>query len=448
MQDRAGPDQPNVLAILTDQQRWDTLGAYGSPMELTPTLDQLGWNGVTVEQAFSPQPICGPGHAAFQTGRYGTETGVWRNSMPLPKEETTLGEYFQAAGYDVGFVGSWHLAGTFDEPVSADDRRGFDDFWVGADIPEFTTQPHEGTLFDEDGNPVEFDDYRADAFTDYALDAIESLEEPFFLEVSFIEPHNQNDQWTFVAPDGYAERYEKNPHVPGDLQNRPGNWHSELPDYYGMVERLDECVDRLLTGLEREGVREDTVVAYSSDHGCHFRTRPGEHKRSPHESSVRVPALFAGPGFDDGRDIDGPASLLDVTATLLDVAGIGIPDGVHGESLLPVAHGAELETDDVFIQISESHIGRALRTDRWKYAVAAPSTNGWRSGSGDSASEKYVERNLYDLARDPHERVNLVSHPEYRETAERLRERLRECIRAVEDADPTISPLEMGYRNY
>jgi arylsulfatase A-like enzyme len=448
MSDPAGPDDPNVLAILTDQQRWDTVGAYGSPLDVTPTLDGLAREGCLVEQMMSPQPTCGPAHAAFQTGQFGTETCVWRNSMPLSEDVVTMGEHFQRAGYDVGFVGSWHLAGTFDEPVPRERRRGYDDFWIAADIPEFTTQPHEGTLYDGDGDPVEFDGYRADAFTDFGVEALESLSEPFVLVVCYIEPHNQNDQWTFVAPEGYADRHDKNPYVPGDLRDRPGNWYSELPDYYGMVERLDECVDRLLRALDRRGVREDTVVAFTSDHGCHFRTRPGEHKRSPHESAIRVPAVFAGPEFDDGRDVGGVASLVDVLPTLLDVVGLEVPDDVDGESLLPVVRGDADPPEEAFVQVSESQIGRAIRTERWKYAVAAPATNGWRSGSGDPASDEYVERYLYDLSQDPHERVNLVSHPEYLDVSEELRDRLLARIRHVEEAEPTIRSLEMGYSDF
>lgn len=440
---------PNVVVVLTDQQRWDTLGAYGCPLDLTPNLDALAREGCVLHNAVSPQPTCGPFRAAFQTGKHATETGVWRSSTALPTEERTLADYFGEAGYDTGFVGNWHLAGTFDEPVPTERRGGYDDYWIGADVAEFTTHPNEGTLFDTDGEPVTFKQYRVDAFTDYALEAIEQLSEPFLLVVGYVEPHNQNDQWTFVAPEGYAERYEKDPHVPGDLRDRPGDWYSELPDYYGMVERLDECVGRLLDGLERAEIRDETVVAYTSDHGCHFRTRPGEYKRTPHESAIRVPAVFAGPGFNDSTDVQRVVSLVDAVPTLLDVAGLDIPDDVDGESVLPAVTGSSVpEESEAFVQISESQIGRALRTDRWKYAVAAPSRNGWRSGNGDPKSEVYVERYLYDLERDPHERVNLVSHPKYHDVALRLRERLREYIQEIEEETPDIRQLEKGYPDY
>ncbi|RDZ59715.1 arylsulfatase, partial [Haloferax sp. Atlit-12N] len=278
--------------IVTDQHRWDTVGAHGSPMDLTPNIDQLAAEGLRFDNAVTPQPVCGSSQSVIHTGRYATETGVWRHSLPLADGERTLAHYFAENGYETGFVGSWHLAGTFDEPVPTSHRGGYEDFWIGADVPEFMTQPTEGMLFDENGEPVTFDKYRADAFADFAIDAIETLSEPFFLMVGFLEPHDQNDQQTFVAPEGYAERYRNNPYVPPDLRDRPGNWFNELPDYYGAVERIDECIGRLTDTLARTGVRDETIVAFTSDHGCHFRSRPGEYKRTCHDASVHVPAVL------------------------------------------------------------------------------------------------------------------------------------------------------------
>jgi arylsulfatase A-like enzyme len=438
-----------VLAVLTDQQRWDTLGVYGSPMELTPTLDALARRGTLVKRAITPQPTCGPFRGSFHTGKFATETGVWRGSLPLPEDEVTLAHRFSAAGYDVGFVGNWHVGGTFDAPVPPERQGGYDDYWRAADVPEFTSRPTEGHLFDADGETVTFDRYRANAFTEFAIDAVRSLSEPFFLVVAYVEPHQQNDLWTFVAPDGYAERYRLNPYVPPDLAEFPGDWYDELPDYYGTVRRLDECVGDLLAALDDRGVRDDTVFAYTSDHGCHFRTRPGEYKRTPHESAVRVPAVLSGPGFDGGRTVQRVTSTIDLQPTLLDAAGLPVPDSMHGESLLPVVRGEVPDADgEAFVQISESQVGRALRTDRWKYAVAAPKVTGWRGGNGEPSSDRYLERYLYDLHRDPAERVNLVGQPKYREVADRLRDRLLEHVRAVEGEEPTILSPELGYKDF
>ncbi|WP_101294240.1 sulfatase-like hydrolase/transferase [Halegenticoccus soli] len=445
-----GEFPPNVLIVLTDQQRWDTVGAYGCPMDLTPNVDAMARRGVTLERAFSAQPLCGPARSVLQTGRYATQTGVWRSAMPLAEGERTLAHEFADEGYEVGYVGDWHLAGTVDDPVPAERRGGYADYWLAADVPEFTSRPYEGVLYDGDGEPVEFDGYRTDAFTDFAVSALEALSEPYLLTVAYLEPHDQNDEWTFVAPDGYADRYRRNPHVPPDLRNRPGEWYEELPDYYGMCKRIDECVGRLRSTLERLGQTERTIVLFTSDHGCHFRTRPGEYKRSCHEASIRVPAILCGPGFDRGRTVSEIVSHVDIPPTLLDAAGCDVPDRMEGDSVVPLLSSADAEwSDDAFVQISESEIGRAIRTDRWKYAVSAPTMNGWRGGVGEEKSDLYVDRYLYDLRRDPAERINLVGRPEYRDVADDLRERLREYVRRVEGDDPEIRPFENpGYREY
>jgi arylsulfatase A-like enzyme len=426
-------ERPNVVVFFTDQQRWDSVGAYGSPMALTPNLDRMAERGTLLEQAFTPQPVCAPARGCMQTGQFATEHGVWRNAETLaPGVGPTLAGLFDEHGYDTGYVGKWHLASTGVDPVPEEHRAGYD-HWRVADALEHTSHPYEGLVYDGDGDAVEFDGYRVDALTDMAIDFVEEdRDDPFFLFCSQLEPHHQNDMETYVAPDGYAERYS-DPWVPEDLRGVPGDWHSELPDYYGIVRRLDECFGRLLGALEEQGIREETVVLFTSDHGSHFRTRNGEYKRSCHESSIRVPAAISGPGFDTGADVDDLVSLLDVPPTLLDAAGIEPPESMRGSSLRPLARGESSADwrEEVFVQISEASVGRAIRTDRWKYCAYDPDAE----GGADPTGEEYVDRYLYDLRADPHERTNLVGRADHEEILDDMRERLRERIAAVEGAD-------------
>lgn len=433
------PQHPNVLVIFTDQQRWDTVGAYGSPMDLTPNLDALARRGVRFQHAFTCQPVCAPSRASLQTGKYGTAHGVWRNGLPLPKEERTLAHFFKDAGYEVGYIGKWHLAGTRDRPVPPELRGGYVDLWEAADLLEFTSQPYRTRLFDRDDREILEDGYRVDALTERARRFLrQPRQAPFFLFLSYLEPHHQNDLNRYVAPEGYAERYA-NPWVPDDLAWRPGDWMSQLPDYYGCVARLDECFGRLVDDLEALGLADDTLILFTTDHGCHFRTRNHEYKRSCHESSVRVPAVLYGAGVPRGRVVEQLVSLVDFPATLLDAAGLPVPSHMQGRSTLPLIRYEPVDwPDEVFIQISEAEVARAIRTRRWKYSVFAPELD----PNEAPASRVYQERCLYDLAADPHERVNLIGRVDHAEIARHLRERLlARMVEAGEDP-PEIIPAQ------
>ena len=102
--------RPNVIVFFTDQQRWDTTGVHGNPLDLTPNFDRLARAGTDVHTSITCQPVCGPARACLQTGLYATETGCFRNSVPLPAESRTLAHYFGDAGYGTAYIGKWHLA--------------------------------------------------------------------------------------------------------------------------------------------------------------------------------------------------------------------------------------------------------------------------------------------------------------------------------------------------
>jgi arylsulfatase A-like enzyme len=440
MSDGAG-DRPNVLVVMSDQQRWDTLGAYGCPEDCTPNLDRAAAEGTLLANTFSPQPVCGPARACIQTGTYATRCGGFDNSVTVPERgepeyEDLLATAFDRAGYDTGYVGKWHLARRGTDSVPESQRAGYD-YWRAADLLEFTSQPYEGFVYDEEGQRVPFDGYRVDALTDMMIDFVErDRDGPFFGFLSHLEPHHQNELGRYVAPEGYEYRH-RDPWVPGDLEGQPGDWYEELPDYYGICERLDESYGRLLDALERAGELEDTIVVYTSDHGSHFRTRNTEYKRSCHDSSIRVPGVVRGPGFQDGGTVEDLVNLIDLPVTLLDAAGIEVPDRMEGESVLRILDDDRDDDwrDAVFVQqMSVEEIGRTVRTDRWKYAVSAP------AGDTDEnpQPDEYEERFLYDLWSDPDERRNLIGDTSHMDTATSLRERLLDRIEAVEGKRPTI----------
>ncbi len=239
-------NNPNILFFFTDQQRADTCGCFGQELEITPNLDMLAKNGVKFSNAFTPQPVCGPCRAIFQTGLYATTTGCFRNNVMLPLNVKTTANYFEEAGYENAYIGKWHLAsdGGLEQAPEIDFqttaiplkyRGGYNGFWRAADILEFTSHGYGGYVFDENNNKVEFENYRADAMTDLAIEFLDGWkkEKPFFMTISYIEPHHQNDRNHYEGPKGSKERF-KNFTVPQDLKAFPkGDYLEEYPDYLG-----------------------------------------------------------------------------------------------------------------------------------------------------------------------------------------------------------------------
>ena len=429
--------RPNILFVLTDQQRWDTTGVHGNPLDLTPNFDRMAQQGTHLYNMFTCQPVCAPARACLQTGMVATANGVWRNGLALGRQNPTLADYFQSAGYATGYIGKWHLGDPQVEGPTVQEHRGGYQYWLAANMLEFTSDAYQTTLFNNDNQPVKLPGYRVDAMTDAAIRYIDDHQaEPFFLFLSFLEPHFQNRRDHYPAPTGYEERYTGR-WMPPDLAALGGTSHQHLGGYYGMVKRLDEALGRLFDALKSLGLLENTIVVFTTDHGNHFKTRNSEYKRSCHESSVRIPCAISGPGFNAGGQIHQLANLLDLPPTLLDAAGIPIPEIMQGHSILPLVHHQQVEWDDeVFIQISESHVGRAIRTKRWKYSVSADSLGG--SDLPDAAS--YTEEYLYDLDADPYEMNNLVGLTSHRELSDRLRERLIERMVRAGEARPEILP--------
>ena len=455
--------RPNIIVFFTDQQRWDTCGCYretpvardaeGRPLDITPNLDRMAAEGTLFRHAFTPQPVCGPARAVLQTGVYASETGCFTNAVALRPDADTIAKRLRSAGYEAGYIGKWHLASTRadrldvcpgrvetdfrDKPIPPAYRGGYDDFWIASDTLEHTSHGYDGHMYDADGNRVEMQGYRADWVTDLAADYLRTRtgDRPFFLFVSYIEPHQQNDRNCYEGPDGSKERW-RHYEVPGDLAGTGGDWRSHYPDYLGCIHALDRGLGRVRETLDELGLARDTVVLFASDHACHFRTRNREYKRSCHENSIRVPLVACGPGFNQGGVRDELVSLIDIPPTLCAAAGLEVPGHMRGRPLLrPAARQPEDRPEEVFVEISEHEMGRAIRTKRWKYAVHVRGDEGWER----PWSHQWTESFLYDLEADPHERDNLVADPSHAAVRAEMRARLLKHLRAV-SGEATVHP--------
>lgn len=439
-------NRPNVIVFFTDQQRWDTTGVHGNPLELTPNFDRMAQSGTHVAKSVTCQPVCGPARSCLQTGLYATTTGCFRNAIPLPADSRTLAHHFNEAGYHTGYIGKWHLAGSGIEGAVPEESRGGYQHWLASNLLEFTSDAYDTVMYNNDNEAVKLPGYRVDAQTDAVIRYIdEHQHDPFFLFVSYIEPHHQNHVDDYPPPDGYRERYTGR-WTPPDLAALGGSSQQHLGGYYGMVKRLDEALGRLRDALKSLNLDDNTIIMYTADHGCHFKTRNSEYKRSCHESSVRVPTAFCGPGFDGKGQLQELVSLIDLPPTLLDAAGLPVPAEMQGRSIMPLLNGDNSDwPEEAFIQISEAQVGRAVRTQRWKYGVDAPDKHGGK----DAASERYVEQYLYDLQADPYELTNLIGLESHRPVADRMQQRLIKRMVEAGEAAPTIipaNPIPAGQR--
>lgn len=428
----------NIIFYFSDQQRWDTVNE-----ELTPNLMKLAGEGVLFENSFTCQPVCGPARSCLQSGVYPTQTGCYTNAIALPRDITPLAEHFNRAGYQTAYIGKWHLGSDkfpgigvhCESSAIPRDRQGKYQYWRAADCLEFTSHGYDGYVFDESGNKIDFKGYRADCINDFALEYLEKKRDPnkpFFMFVSQLEPHQQNDRNCFEGYKETVEKYRDYP-LPDDLTFLKGNYREMYPDYISSINRLDYNVGRLVEKLKELGIYDDTIIIYTSDHGCHFKTRNLEYKRSCHESSTHTPLIIKGGGFEGGKRDDRLVSLIDMPPTMLSMAGIDIPAEYKG---IDLTDNSIEKRKWVFMQISESQCGRAVRTDRFKYSVRDIKPTGYLHMN----SRVYFEDYLYDLKKDPNEKINLIKNPRYAHVRQELKYLLIEEMQKAGEEIPVIFP--------
>ena len=407
---------------------------------------QLAREGIQFENSYTCQPVCGPARACLQTGMYATQCGCYWNGVPLPQTIRPMAEYFNEAGYETAYVGKWHLAsdrlpnvGFHCEKTAIPKERqgGYKNWWRAADVLEFTSHGYDGYVFDAEGNQIDFKGYRADCINDFALEYLDqkTSDDPFFLFISQLEPHHQNDRHCYEGPKETVEKFRDYP-IPPDLSFLEGDYEKMYPDYMAAINRLDENVGRLVAKLKEKGLYENTILIYTSDHGSHFKTRNLEYKRSCHDSATHTPLIIRGGPFQGGKKEERLVSLIDLPPTMLDLAGIPIPKSYMGHSLVRELAGEEPERDCVFIQISESQCGRAIRTKQYKYSVRALAPTGYTI----HRSPVYFEDYLYDLTKDPIEKNNLIKDRSYAFVRQKMKKLLLREMERAGEKKPVILP--------
>lgn len=368
-QAQEGP--PNVVLIITDDMGYGDLGSYGSPDLRTPNIDSLASDGIRLTDFYSNGVLCSPTRAGLLTGRYQQRYGIERALGSAPTSRglivtgNSLPQLLKDEGYTTGLFGKWHL-GMIDEHSPG--AQGFDHFFGfrGAylDFYEHDRGPANPDLWENDTR-IERDGYLTDLITEETVAFIErNADAPFFIDVSYNAPH-----WPYQPPDMPSVSRNN----AGHLQPHSDNT-STRADYVAMVERVDDGVGEILATLERLGLDDGTLVIFTNDNGGEWlaRNEPLFHRKwTVWEGGIRVPTLIRWPSrIPAGRVSDQVGITMDLTATILKVAGASVPADLEGMDLMPILRGEAPEvTRTLYWRTTAGRNQRAVRSGDWKLVV-------------------------------------------------------------------------------
>lgn len=467
---------PNILLICTDQQRFSALRAYDNPEIHTPNLDRLAGEGVLFENCYVQSSVCGPSRASLMTSQYPRAHGEWANGVALPTHARLFTKDLAEAGYDCGLVGKLHLDACQHGRTERRLDDGFRVFrwahdpyrgssenayhrWLKAsrpDLYEAALDPDSDVTFDSMPTEAHYSRWIGNETIDY-LTSSRDKDKPFCFFANFFDPHHG-----FGAPKEYMDRYDpaalSRPVTTTDeLETKPPVYTEvseksyggrekgyveytadELQEtkaaYYAMVTLVDDEVGRILAVLDAEGLTDNTIVIFTSDHGEML----GDHQvmlKGPmmYDVAIRVPLLIRWPGVvAPNQRRTELVQWVDLAPTLLEAAGVAARPTHQGASMLGLITGTTTTWVRDWALSEYRNSGHPqdrdvyttmLRHDRWKIVVH----------HGDPATDRPRTGELYDLADDPQELVNLWDRPEHIATRANLQEKLLDVLVATED---------------
>jgi len=427
----AGPDdRPNILLVFADDQRVDTIGAWGNPAIKTPNMDRIAAGGVSFRRSYcmgsSHGAVCAPSRAMLHTGR--AYHAINHRTMEGCR---TLGELLGESGFQTFGTGKWHNGrDSFTRSFSAGREIMFGGMSDHNKVPVVDMED-DGTF--SEGRRGE--GHSSDIFSGAAADFIASAPEdsPFFCYVAFTAPHDPRD-----PPPAWRDR--ERPPLPGNFRAQhdfdngflkvrdeklaawprdPEVVRDQLAEYYGLIEHLDAAVGRVLAAVDARGGDRETIIVYAADHGLAVGSHGLLGKQSVYEHSLRAPMIISGPGIPAGQHLTALTYLYDLYPTLLSLAGVGIEEEIHGEDLQPLWDGEVTQVrDSIFLSMGKTQ--RAVTDGRFKLCVYP----------------KVAHRQLFDLASDPLETINLAANPAYASHIARLEREMATWRRLTGDPDP------------
>lgn len=461
-----GADRPNVVFVLTDDQRADAMSCAGHAFLRTPNMDRIAAEGARFTNAFVTTSLCSPSRASILSGLYAHAHGVSNNFTDYPSDLDSYPRRLQQSGYLTAYIGKWHMGEDSDAA-----RPGFD---------TFITHKGQGQYFDTQFNFQEptgrqvLEGYYTDRVTELAVDWLEERDgdQPFCLIVGHKAPHTP-----FTPAPRHAGIYDDVPigypatafHLDGKpdwVRQRIDTWHGIYGPIYGFREEfpnaspfevdhfaefvraytasllaVDDSVGRIRETLEAGGLLDDTVFIFTSDNGFFLGEYGMSDKRTMHEASIRVPLLVRyPPRVAPGTVLHHQVLNIDFAPTILELCGAQPMQGIHGRSWAGLLEGSSTEWRDAWYyeynyekQFPYTPNVRGIRTPEWKYV---------RYPHGDGSEDRHLAE-LYHLRSDPGEAHNLIEDPEYRDQVRRLRKRLDELMNATGESAWQM-PLDEG----
>ena len=420
--------KPNIVFVFADQWRAHSTGFVGNDDVITPNLNKLSEESLNFTNAVSNMPVSSPYRASLLTGQYPLTHGIFLNDAKFNPEANTMGKIFKSAGYNTAYIGKWHLDGHGRSAYIPPERRHGFDYWKVLEC----THTYNNSLYYANQDTVHSVWPNYDAYYQ-SIDAIDFIKthandkEPFLMILSWGPPHEPYH----TAPEKFKEEYsnrdvELRSNVPNEFYEIA---QKEIKGYYAHINALDEYLGEILNTIKIEGIENQTIFVFTSDHGDMLYSHGQVKKQQPYDESILVPFLLRFPALRERskRVIDIPINTQDILPTLLGLADIDIPETVEGKNFTGIIKGKEKLNDNAaliacvtpFGQWPESRGGkeyRGIRTKRYTYVKTLEGP--WL---------------LFDNKTDPFQLRNLVSEPKYERLLSRLDKELMQKLEKTND---------------
>ena len=395
--------KPNVLYILVDQWRAQSIGYAGDKNVMTPNLDALAGQSMNLTHAVSGMPVCSPHRASFLTGQYPLTHGVFMNDVLLDSNRTSIGKVFKENGYQTGYLGKWHVDGHGRSSyIPASRQQGFD-YWKALEC----THDYNNSAYYEGNSPVKkvWESYDAIAQTQDVCQYLKSQtkqEDPFFLVLSIGSPHDPYQ----TAPEKYRKMYENKifairDNVPAEKVEKVQN---DLRGYYAHMTAIDDCVGQLRQTLKEQGLDENTIIVFTADHGDLMGSHGAWNKQQPYDESIRVPFLIHYPkAFGvQGKKSKALINSPDIMPTLLGLTGIKVPVSVEGKDFTPILLGKKKN------DVGYTLISCVQPFGQWTRAKGGKEYRGLMTENYTYVRDLKGPWLLFDRTKDPFQLHNLV----------------------------------------